>query len=78
LNGFWEPEAETASGRWWYWNSDTEYTLYWDANCDSAGILPNTWIFDSEVPSVTALSDLDGELSGTSLISADSLLHHNY
>lgn len=62
LNGLWEPEAETASGRWWYLNSDTQYTLYWDASCDGAGTYPSEWVFDSSVPSVTAESDLDGEL----------------
>ena len=61
LNGLWEPEAETASGRWWYLNSDTQMTLYWDATCDGAEENQDEWIFSDSVPSVTAESDLDGE-----------------
>jgi hypothetical protein len=62
LNGFWEAVADTRSGRWWYKNFATLYSLYWDANCDGMGGLPGSWIFDTSDPSVTDDYDLDGKL----------------
>ena len=54
-----EPQAVTASGRWWY-KATNGLTLYWDPDCDGTGT-PSRWIIDNvDTISTTAANALDG------------------
>mmetsp|Transcript_664 Transcript_664/g.1111 ORF Transcript_664/g.1111 Transcript_664/m.1111 type:complete len:142 (-) Transcript_664:169-594(-) len=59
FDGLYVPIALTASGKPSYKNEDGK-TLYFDPDCGT-GTNPTLWIFDGQIPSVTATSDLDGD-----------------
>jgi len=59
LNGIWSPMHTTASGRWCY--GYRMYSLYYDPDCSSDGMLPGGWFLDDTSPGQTALNDLDND-----------------
>eukprot|EP00964_Phaeocystis_antarctica_P154485 scaffold123204_cov60-Phaeocystis_antarctica.AAC.1 len=53
-------QGTTASGAPYYKADSVDYWLYWDPDCGGSGGTAR-WILDSEAPSTTAASDLDGD-----------------
>jgi len=52
--------GETQGKKPWYVSADGAYYLYYDPDCDGQGSAPR-WVFDTQQPSETAASDLDGD-----------------
>ena len=54
--------AFTASGRPWY-RGEAGYTLFYEPDCDGEGsaAFGDWWVLNTVEPSITAVSDLDGE-----------------
>ena len=60
FDGAYTAVAFTKSGRAWFQNENGK-ALYWDRDCDGEIDGEARWIVDSDEPSATAESDLDGE-----------------
>ena len=65
-------QGTTASGAPYYKADGVNYWLYWDPDCSGAGGGTTRWIFDSNAPSTTAASDLDGDRRCNYLARIDS------
>ena len=66
INDFYAPVNKTSDGRWYYKGQCHGLYVYFDADCDgpfgaSGSNIPDMWVIDSDEPSRTASSDLDGD-----------------
>lgn len=60
-NDVYEPVDLTHDGRWYYRGRSSGLFIFFDWNCDGAGSGVPRWIFDTDKPSLTASTDLDGD-----------------
>ena len=60
LDGTYDLQGQTRSGRAYYKLSSANAYLYHDPSCDGNSTSPR-WVFDNNFPSLTASQDLDGD-----------------
>ena len=60
-NGIYRRVGWTKAGAPFFQHAESRNFLHWDPDCDGDGSRNERWVFDSNMPSVTASSDLDGD-----------------
>ena len=66
INDLYAPVNKTSDGRWYFKGQNGGLYIYFDSDCDgtsgaSVSDIPDMWVIDSDEPSRTASSDLDGD-----------------